>query len=199
MPKDPSTTREQLLDAAERFMAEHGPEGVSMREISVRARQGNNNAAQYHFGSREGIIEAVLDRRMRPIDARRNEMIAELPSSPTLTELIRAVVVPLAEASQRHPYYIGFFAQLYTSRRYGYLVTYERTRTSSFQDVRDLIDAHLDHLSPATKNERRWLCATLIVHAIAEFVAAPGAQPYEKWGDLIDGIVDACVHVLDGA
>jgi AcrR family transcriptional regulator len=178
-------------------MAEHGPEGISMREISVRAGQGNNNAAQYHFGSREGIIEAVLDRRMTPIDARRAEMIAALPPDPPLTALIRAVVVPLAEASQRHPYYIGFFAQLRTSRRHSHLVTHERTRTSSFQDVRGQIDASLEHLSAATKSERRWLCATLIVHAIAEYVAAHGAQPYEQWSDLIDGIVDACVHILE--
>jgi AcrR family transcriptional regulator len=197
VPKDPLETRERLLDTAERFMAEHGPEGVSMREISVRAGQGNNNAAQYHFRSREGIIEAVLDRRMRPIDVRRAEMIAELAPNPTLTALVRAVVVPLAEASQRHPYYIGFFAQLRTSRRYSHVVTHERTRTSSFQDVRNLIDERLEHLSPATKSERRWLCATLIVHAIAEYVAARGAQPYENWSDLIDGIVEACVHVLD--
>ncbi len=52
-------------------MAEHGADGVSMREISVGAGQGNNNAAQYHFRTREGIIEAVLDRRMGPIDERR--------------------------------------------------------------------------------------------------------------------------------
>jgi AcrR family transcriptional regulator len=197
VPKDPFETRERLLDTAERFMAEHGPEGVSMREISVRAGQGNNNAAQYHFGSREGIIDAVLDRRMKPIDVRRAEMIAELPTNPTLHGLIRAVVVPLAEASQRHPYYIGFFAQLRTSRRYSHMVTHERTRTSSFQDVRDLIDAQLEHLSPTAKSERRWLCATLIVHAIAEYVAGPAAQPYAQWSELIDGIVDACVHVLD--
>jgi AcrR family transcriptional regulator len=196
MPKDPFETRERLLDTAERLMAEHGPEGVSMREISVRAGQGNNNAAQYHFGSREGIIEAVLDRRMTPIDARRAEMISDLRPDPTLPALIRAVVVPLSEASQRHPYYIGFFAQLRTSRSYGHLVTHERTRTSSFQDVRDQIDKRLAHLSPAARSERRWLCATLIVHAIAEYVAAPGAQPYDQWSDLIDGIVDACVSVL---
>ncbi len=54
MPRDPRETREQLLDTAERLMAEHGPEGVSMREVSVRAGQGNNNAANYHFGSARG-------------------------------------------------------------------------------------------------------------------------------------------------
>jgi AcrR family transcriptional regulator len=180
-------------------MAEHGADGVSMREISARAGQGNNNAAQYHFRTREGIIEAVLDRRMGPIDERRAEMIAALGPSPTLEDLARAVVLPLAEASRLHPSYIGFFAQLRVSRRYSYLVTHARPRTSSFLDVRDQIDARLSALKPAVRSRRRWLCGSLIVHAIAEFVAAPAEQPYEEWDDLIDGIVAACVHILDGS
>jgi AcrR family transcriptional regulator len=199
VPRDPTETREHLLDAAERLMAEHGADGVSMREISVGAGQGNNNAAQYHFGSREGIIEAVLDRRMGPIDRRRAEMIKALGPDPTLEDLARAVVVPLAEASQRHRHYIGFFAQLRVSRRHSHLVTHARPRTSSFLDVRDQIDARLGHLNSAVRSQRRWLCGSLIVHAIAEFVAAPVEQPYERWADLIDGVVAACVHVLEGS
>lgn len=198
MPKDASETRARLVDTAERLIAEHGPEGVSMREISARAGQRNNNAAQYHFGSLEGIIEAVLDCRMAPIDVRRAELIAALASDAGLADLVRAVVVPLAEASQRHPHYIGFFAQLRVSRRYGHLVTHARPRTSSFLDVRDQIDTRLQHLSPTARNQRRWLCATLIVHAIAEFVAGDEARPYERWNDLIDGTVAACVQVLEG-
>ena len=196
MPRDPTETRHLLLDAAERLMAEHGADGVSMREISVAAGQGNNNAATYHFGSREGIIEAVLDRRMVPIDHRRGEMIAALGPAPVLEDLVRTIVVPLAEASRRHRHYIGFFAQLRVSRRYSHLVTHARPRTSSFLDVRDQIDALLSHLPPTLRSQRRWLCGSLIVHAIAEFVAAPADQPYERWEDLVDGVVGACVHVL---
>lgn len=199
MPKDAGETRQLLLDAAERLMAEQGADGVSMREISAGAGQGNNNAAQYHFGTREGIIEAVLDRRMGPIDARRAEMIAALGPASTLEELVRTVVVPLAEASRLHPSYIGFFAQLRVSRRYSYLVTHSRPRTNSFLDVRDQIDARLTTLPPEVRSQRRWLCGSLIVHAIAEFVAAPAEQPFERWEELIDGIVAACVHVLDAA
>jgi AcrR family transcriptional regulator len=198
VPKDSAATRQLLLDTAERLMAEHGADGVSMREISAGAGQGNNNAAQYHFRTREGIIEAVLDRRMGPIDERRAEMIAALGPAPTLGDLVRTVVVPLAEASRRHTHYIGFFAQLRVSRRHSHLVTYARPRTSSFLDVRDQIDARLSTLPPAVRSQRRWLCGSLIVHAIAEFVAAPAAQPYERWDDLIDGIVSACVHILEG-
>jgi AcrR family transcriptional regulator len=199
VPKDSAETRELLLDAAERLMAEHGADGVSMREISAGAGQANNNAAQYHFRTREGIIEAVLDRRMGPIDERRAEMIAALGPAPTLDDLVRTVVVPLAEASRRHTHYIGFFAQLRVSRRHSHLVTHARPRTNSFLEVRDQIDARLSTLPPAVRSQRRWLCGSLIVHSIAEFVAAPAEQPYEQWDDLIDGVVSACVHILDSA
>ena len=198
MPKDPAETRQLLLEAAERLMAEHGADGVSMREISVGAGQGNNNAAQYHFGTKEGIIEAVLDLRMGPIDERRAEMIEALGAAPSLEDLVRAVVVPLAEGCRRHEHYIGFFAQLRLSRRHSHLVTHARPRTNSFLDVRDQIDARLSHLRPAVRSHRRWLCGVLIVHSIAEFVAAPDAQPYKRWNDLIDGIVEACVDLLVG-
>jgi AcrR family transcriptional regulator len=198
VPKDAAETRQVLLDATERLMAEHGADGVSMREISAGAGQGNNNAAQYHFGTRDGIIEAVLDHRMAPIDERRAQMIAALGPAASLEDLVRAVVVPLAEASRLHPHYIGFFAQLRVSRRYSYLVTHARPRTSSFLDVRDQIDDRLSTLRPLVRSQRRWLCGSLIVHAIAEFVAAPAEQPYEEWDDLVDGVVEACVHILEG-
>ena len=199
MPRDAAETQQSLLDAAERLMAEHGADGVSMREISVGAGQGNNNAAQYHFGSREGIIEAVLDRRQGPIDERRAAMIATLGPGATLEDLALAIVEPLAEASREHPNYIGFFAQLRVSRRYSHLVTHARPRTSSFLDVRDQIDARLSSLPSAVRSQRRWLCGALIVHTIAEFVAAPSEQPYERWDELLEGIVAACVHILEGA
>jgi AcrR family transcriptional regulator len=198
VPKDPADTRLLLLEAAERLMAEHGADGVSLREISAGAGQANNNAAAYHFGSREGIIEAVLDLRMGPIDARRAEMIAALRPTSALRDLVSAVVVPLAEASRRHEHYIGFFAQLRVSRRYSHLVAHASPRTASFLAVRDQIDARLADLPPAERSRRRWLCGSLIVHAIAEFVAAPAEQPYATWDELIEGIVTACVHVLGG-
>lgn len=167
-----------------------------MREISVRAGQGNHNAAAYHFGSSEGIIEALLDRRMGPIDARRAEMIAALPDEPTLDDLVPVLVVPLAEACERHPSYIGFFAQLRLSRRYAHLVTHDRPRTVSVLDVRAQIDTALPDVAAEERSRRRWLCATLIVHAIAEFVASPDDQPHRSWEELVAGVIAACVGVL---
>src|SRR5271157_2146572 len=81
MPKTESTaqpgiernatqTRERILDAAERLFAEHGLEGVSTRDITALA-EANVGAISYYFGSKEGLVFAVFDRRLTPITKER--------------------------------------------------------------------------------------------------------------------------------
>jgi AcrR family transcriptional regulator len=57
-------TREQLLDAAERLMAERGVTTASLREIRLVAGQRNTSAMQFHFGGREGLVRALVDRHL---------------------------------------------------------------------------------------------------------------------------------------
>ena len=79
-------TKEQLLDTAEKMFAEHGIAAVSLRSIISQA--GVNLAAiHYHFGSREGLVEAVFERRVRPINEERIALLDELEA--------RAAGVPL--------------------------------------------------------------------------------------------------------
>jgi AcrR family transcriptional regulator len=58
-----------MILAAEQPFAENGVDGVSLREIAVAAGQRNNSAAQYHFGTKQGLVEAVFDYQ-RPASAR---------------------------------------------------------------------------------------------------------------------------------
>ncbi|MEE2045897.1 helix-turn-helix domain-containing protein, partial [Nocardiopsis tropica] len=58
-----AATRETILSAAERLFAEHGMAGVSNRQIGQEAGQGNNTAVTYHFGSKEGLVRAIVRRR----------------------------------------------------------------------------------------------------------------------------------------
>jgi AcrR family transcriptional regulator len=71
----PGETRLILVRAAEKLFARRGVDAVSLREISVAAGQHNNSAVTYHFGSREGLIDAVLERHSRPILARYDEVL----------------------------------------------------------------------------------------------------------------------------
>jgi AcrR family transcriptional regulator len=55
-------TREHLLDVAEQLLSTRGLDGVSLREIRIAAGQRNTSALQFHFGDREGLLQALSDR-----------------------------------------------------------------------------------------------------------------------------------------
>jgi AcrR family transcriptional regulator len=65
--RDGAATRLSLIRTAERLFLEKGLEAVSLREISAAARQKNHSAAGYHFGSKEGVVDAVLLRHSLPL------------------------------------------------------------------------------------------------------------------------------------
>ena len=88
-----------LVLAAERLFAKHGLNGVSLRQINEAAGQRNSSAAHYHFGSREGVVRAVFEHRMRGVDARRSALLDALELEGKLGEaraLVGAWVRPLA-------------------------------------------------------------------------------------------------------
>jgi AcrR family transcriptional regulator len=61
MARDATETREKLLRAAEHLFARHGQD-VPIREIHALAGQKNASAIQYHFGSKEELVQAIIDR-----------------------------------------------------------------------------------------------------------------------------------------
>lgn len=96
--------REQMIDAAERLVAEQGLGAMSLREVQKAAGQRNKSAAQYHFGSRHGLIEAIVAARMGPINEARFERLAEADDAeqpPGLRDLAVIMVEPLADATLR--------------------------------------------------------------------------------------------------
>lgn len=94
------TAREEMIDAAERIAVERGLAAMSLREVQAASGQRNKSAAQYHFGSREGLIEAVVTARMAPVNESRLARLADLDAtggSPTVRQLVEVLVEPLAE------------------------------------------------------------------------------------------------------
>ena len=67
MPKPSEQDRQtRILDAAENAMAELGFAGASLRHIVLEA-QVNLATVYYYFGSKRGLMEAVLKRRFGPL------------------------------------------------------------------------------------------------------------------------------------
>jgi AcrR family transcriptional regulator len=74
-------TQVRLLDAAERLVGERGVDGVSLRAINAEA-ESNVAAAHYHFGSKEALVRAVLDRRMAVLGEERLRQLDALAADP---------------------------------------------------------------------------------------------------------------------
>ncbi|WP_030692845.1 TetR/AcrR family transcriptional regulator [Streptomyces globisporus] len=67
-------TREKLIRAAEELFAAQGVDGAQLRDVVARAGQANPSAVQYHFGSRAGLLDAVMAGRQ----ARTEQVLAPL-------------------------------------------------------------------------------------------------------------------------
>lgn len=93
-----TNTRERIIQAAETLFAERGIEGVSLREINRTAGQLNTGAVQYHFGDRDGLVHAILDKHRLTNEPRRHALLDqyEATGDDDLRSLVASYVFPLA-------------------------------------------------------------------------------------------------------
>ena len=86
-----AATRDALLDAAESLIADHGYRAPSHRMIAAEA--GAHVAlVNYHFGSKEMLFEAAVERRSRRLTGAWQDALAEARANPqhTTEEVLRA-------------------------------------------------------------------------------------------------------------
>ena len=89
-------TKQRILDSAERLFAEYGFAGVSLRAIISDAKV-NLAAIHYHYRSKEALFDAVILRRLEPINRERLELLDALErgnSHPTLEQVLEAFLAP---------------------------------------------------------------------------------------------------------
>jgi len=94
------STRERILGVAETLFARHGFAGASLRQVTAAANV-NLAAVNYHFGSKESLIEEVFRRRLDELNRHRLAALAEAgaKSDPTLEDVLDAFVRPALEQS----------------------------------------------------------------------------------------------------
>ena len=94
----PPVTKEKILDAAESLFMEHGFEATSLRAITTAAGV-NLAAVNYHFGSKEELFQAVLTRRLDPMNQERVDLLTRLehdaaPAPLPCDRILSAMFVP---------------------------------------------------------------------------------------------------------
>ncbi|MCZ6831653.1 MAG: TetR family transcriptional regulator [Gammaproteobacteria bacterium] len=108
-------TRQLLVSTATRLFAEHGLDGVSLAEINRAAGQRNATALHYHFGGKEGLVQAIFHKHTERVSRLRETMLEQLPETADIANLVPVLIVPLAQQVLDEDggiHYLLFLAQL---------------------------------------------------------------------------------------
>ncbi len=190
-----ASTRDRLVDAAERLFAERGIEAVSLREITRESGARNAIAAQYHFADRAGLVRAIMVRHLVDVDARRHALLDayEASSSSDPRELAAAYVRP-------------FGPKLETESGRAFLVVHAdalnrpdpRVASSSLEDPADstfrwrtLVGEHLDETS--LDLHRRF---TAVLHGAVELARRAKDAPHADNRLFISSLIDVVTAIL---
>ena len=97
---DPTSagTKARILDAAELLFVEHGFEATSLRSLTAAASV-NLAAVNYHFGSKEELFQAVLTRRLDPLNQERIAALEQVEREagargPSCEKILFAMLLP---------------------------------------------------------------------------------------------------------
>lgn len=95
------STKDRILGAAEELFAQHGFAGTSLRQVTTRADV-NIAAVNYHFGSKENLVNEVFRRRMDDMTALRlSQLKKAMEQHPgELQPVLAAFVEPALAMSQ---------------------------------------------------------------------------------------------------
>jgi AcrR family transcriptional regulator len=96
MPQKSQRTKAQLVRAGAQLFARDGVNAALTRDIVASAGQANDSAIHYHFGSRGGLLEAILTVHIDRMEAARRDDVATLSERSRLSTLVRVIVEPLA-------------------------------------------------------------------------------------------------------
>jgi AcrR family transcriptional regulator len=186
-PTATSSTKAQLLDVAEQLFLAQGL-GVSVRDVTDAAGQ-NGAAIHYHFGSRDGLVGAVIARRAGDLAARRRAALDALRRTaepPTVRDVVRGLVfayVGLVEAegpdAQR---WVDLMHLLWLERSpaLGFMAEY----ASEERDWERLAREALPDLPDDVFEARFELAIETIIVGLRTPTRAPGASTVKLPGEL---------------
>lgn len=193
MPVVAPSTQEQIVRAAERLFALHGIEGVSLRQIGAAAGNGNNSAVQYHFGSKEQLIQAIFEYRLPRLHERRMLLIAERRPDDLRSWAECQLRAVMEQSEQPGSHYLSFVAML---QQYGRRDVFERMPEQIRDSARAFhqrLAAFLARIPEPLRGHRIARAMAFIVYAAADRERArANGQPVLPFAvevtDLLDGI-----------
>lgn len=108
-------TKQKILDTAERLIGEQGYAATSLRQVIAEAEV-NVAAVHYHFGSKEELLDAVIQRKVGPVTAERlerlNRIEAQTGKGPSLESVLEAFLLPTVEVAESNPGFVRLMGRM---------------------------------------------------------------------------------------
>ncbi len=174
-PASKNSRREALKQKAAELFAQKGIDAVSLNEINKAAGQRNTSALHYHFGSKEGLIEAIVYERYEHINQQINKLLDEFEASPkqaqTLRALLKVSIKPFMDQldDQQGIYYLLIVTQLFMKSSdmitKGHPTGEDTARLRIFHHYQTI----MGELPPLVQNSRLILHASMLVHSLATY------------------------------
>jgi AcrR family transcriptional regulator len=160
MSRPKRTTKDKLMDAAEKLFARRGFYGSSLRDITTAA--GVDLAlVNYHFGSKKQLLIAVIERRGAVLNEERLRRLADArlsaaPGAPSTEAVVGAFLDPilerLAHAGPGWHNYFALIAYVNNSPEWG-----SKLMGKTFDGVvREFIRTLLDSLPGSAPEDIFW-------------------------------------------
>jgi AcrR family transcriptional regulator len=192
------STQEQLVQVGERLFAQHGLDGVSLRQIGVAAGNANNSAVQYHFGSKDQLVRAIFEYRLPRLHARRKLLIDQATPGDlrAWVECQARAVLEQSELDGSH--YAGFLLVLHQYGRSdvfeGLPEPYATNSRAYFDRMRSL----LPDLAEPLRSHRLSRAMNLVVHTAADRERARALEaPVLPFAVELESLVDGLVGFLE--
>lgn len=188
------SAKEQIVLAAERLFAERGLDGASLRQISAAAGNGNNAAVQYHFGSKDRLVRAIFEYRLRDLNARREVLVAERRPH-DLRSWLECHLGPILEQGEHEgSHYLTFVATLQQHGRGDVLGRLPPDLQAPTRRFREQVGALLPHLPEPLRGHRIAHATIFSVYAGSEREQRRAREEHVlpfavQLSDLLDGLV----------
>ncbi len=200
-------TRDSIVRAAETLFAEQGIDGVSLNTITRAAGQANRNAVQYHFGNKDGLLQAIFDKHGPALAERRAKLIDELlkQGMPAARLIATAIVEPLLEKlddADGGEAYLHISAELIASNTLGYALPEKHSlQLTRETKLANLTAQELTQLPPEIAQHRILLINVLGFHGISDHARVRHNGTYDPLirdtDFMASNLIDSMVAILE--
>jgi len=157
-------TKARILDAAENLFGDRGFEATSLRDITAQAGV-NLAAVNYHFQTKDSLIDAVIQRRIEPVNCQRLKLLEDAGPNPTVEQIMEAYIAPVVEVDLSAV--VPLMGRFLSTPDQFIVRVFKKHLVTVAQRFDEALAGALPNLSVAERKWRFHFCAGAIAHVLS--------------------------------